>query len=115
RHHGVEHFGRDRARAVAFEIRAAQTLDDVGPDLVADFRLLFYRLRGDRVFDELPQIEIELPLQDRSQHTERCAPQTEGIASTARFLSDREDASERVELVGERERDAGACLGNAVA
>ena len=97
-----------------YELRKRSTM--YVQTLLGDFRLLLHRLRRDRSFDQLPQVEIELPLEDRSQHAERGAAQAERIARAARLLADREDARERVDACRRaRARCRCASRGNAVA
>ena len=46
-----------------------------------------------------------------AEHAERGAAQAEGILLAGRHLADAEQAAERIELVGERERAGDACFG----
>src|SRR5208283_446625 len=51
------------------------------------------------------QRQAQAILQYDADDAERGAPQREGVLAAGRLLVDRPEASERVELVGERDRD----------
>ncbi len=65
--------------------------------------------------DQLLQVQVEALLDEDALHAQGGAPQPEGILGAGGLLADGEDAGERVELVGDRHRDAGAARGQLIA
>ncbi len=65
--------------------------------------------------NQLPQIQIEPLLDDNPQQADGGAAQAEGILGAGGLLADLENARERVELVGDRDSEAGVRLGQLVA
>src|SRR5690606_37913675 len=70
-----------------------------------------HRLQLAGAFDQRAQVDIELFLDRDAQRADRGAAQTEWILGAAGLLADREDAGERVELVGERDGEPDAAAG----
>ena len=68
----------------------------------------------ERLADQLGQRERQPALDEDADHAERVPAQPERILVAGRRLSDAEQARERVELVGERDRST-ARLGQRVA
>ena len=70
-----------------------------------------HRLQRDGGVDERPHVEVAPLFEQDAQHADGGAAQREGVFGAARLLADAEDAGERVEAVGERERRAGGSRG----
>ena len=110
--HGQEALDRDAGVAIP----RAQALEDVVAHAVDDgvaFRELRVPLRRQR--QQRLQVEREVVLDDRAQQAERGAAQREGIARAGWRLADAEDTGQRVEAIGQRQRDADLALRQRIA
>ncbi|GAC1634106.1 MAG: hypothetical protein NVS9B10_29880 [Nevskia sp.] len=123
RGHGLEHLDRDRAAVdLAADEPGAQALQHEAHEILQ--RGLVALAGGLRVEGALQQdadIERQAAFDQDAQHAECGAAQRERVLARGRFLADREDAGEGVELVGERDdlalarrRDRRASLRRAV-
>ena len=105
-----------RHAAARLEVPGAQALHHVVVDLLG--QALGRRLaaesgdvgrhRVERGADQFAQVERDAGLDQDPQHAERGAAQAIRVLGAGRLLADREDADQRVELVADGEREAGA-------
>src|SRR5579863_481088 len=103
----LEGLRADAAVRTALQVMCAQALEQVIVEL-ADQRFatradVWERLRGDRLVENGRQIDIQTVLEQDAQGTDGGATQAEGITRTTGTLPDRKDASQQIELVGERD------------
>ena len=113
---------------MALEVPGAQALHHVVVDVVrqrvgqrgdspffrggkSDGPLEAHEIRAhgiERDADQFAQVERDAGLDQDPEHAERGAAKAIGVLGAGRFLADREDADQRVQLVGDGEREPGA-------
>ena len=103
--------------AAARRVRGLSTASDsaAAAALAARMRSTSARTFANATANQLPQIQIEALLDHDTEQADGGAAQAEGILGAGGLLTDLEDAGERVELVGDRDSEAGVGFGELVA